>query len=125
MVQVSGQIPTYLIFTAEWCGHCQRFKPEIEKLKSLAGRDDVKLDVQHFDSDRDSDVMQQMQIRGYPTVLLYLPATCNINGERNLVAYRSGRDAKQMLLTADMYVRQGLTQDVVRKNDLLRFMDEI
>jgi thiol-disulfide isomerase/thioredoxin len=57
------------LFKASWCGHCNAFLPEWEKLNN----DDEftsKIKLTTYDSDENKDKMKQFKINGYPTLLL-------------------------------------------------------
>jgi thiol-disulfide isomerase/thioredoxin len=62
-----GPITLVLVY-ADWCGHCQRFKPMMEKLENLPGRTvqtaRVKEDVFPNSS------LANTKIDGYPTLML-------------------------------------------------------
>jgi len=57
--------PILMLFKANWCGHCQNFFPEWEKLQqTLSGR--CKM-IKYDDTD-DATIMRQHNITGYPTI---------------------------------------------------------
>lgn len=57
-----------ILLKAEWCGHCQAFKEEWNKIKSELESDD--LEIITFDSDKDKKMMEKYQVKGFPTILL-------------------------------------------------------
>ena len=61
-----SKIPTLLLFYAEWCGYCRKFKPTWDKLKKLISSD--KLNMIKIDSD--NKLVKQFKIDGYPTIML-------------------------------------------------------
>ena len=56
------------LFWVDWCGHCNRFKPVWNKLKS-----ENTLDVNYEDvnCEKEKEVAQQEGIQGFPTIRLY------------------------------------------------------
>ncbi|PHJ21954.1 protein disulfide isomerase-related protein, partial [Cystoisospora suis] len=69
-------------FYADWCGHCQRFAPEYEKAaKALRG-------LVQFVAVSDQAIMPEYNIRGFPTVKVFVgkggkpPKMFDYNGPR-------------------------------------------
>jgi thioredoxin-like negative regulator of GroEL len=64
------KVPCITLFYADWCGHCQQFKPEWRKFEKLIRDSDVNNEIliatvgekERKSVDGDSDVL------GYPTV---------------------------------------------------------
>lgn len=64
---------TVILFYANWCGHCQKFKPEWEKFKQQYGKE-IKCE-EHEDASMDRNLMKKYGVQGYPTIIII------INGE--------------------------------------------
>jgi thiol-disulfide isomerase/thioredoxin len=63
-----------VLFFADWCGHCQDFKPEYVKFADCA----QFVRVYAVNTDKNSELMNRMnnsaapmQVKGYPTIWLY------------------------------------------------------
>jgi len=61
--------PVTLVFVyADWCGHCQRFKPEMDKLEALPGR---SIQIARVRDDMlPKSSLNNTKIAGYPSLLL-------------------------------------------------------
>jgi hypothetical protein len=57
-----------ILFKADWCGHCKRFKPEWEKLKNCRKLKDM-IHFETIDSNKDRHLMDKHQVSGVPTVM--------------------------------------------------------
>jgi len=57
-----------ILLKAEWCGHCQAFKGEWEKIKKELSSDN--LEIITYDSEKDKKMMEKYQVKGFPTILL-------------------------------------------------------
>lgn len=57
--------PALLFVKAEWCGHCQEAKPQLRKAAAILGS---VLPVYEVDSDKHADVVEKLNIRGFPTI---------------------------------------------------------
>jgi len=80
--------PTMVFFYAPWCGHCQRAKPEFQKLMQQArGR------AHMIDCDAHKEIAQQHDIQGFPTIRYYPNGPRNGNGQE----YQGDRSAEDML----------------------------
>lgn len=67
---------------ADWCGHCQSFKPAWNQFKAKYGK---VLDIREINADKDKKIMEHMQIKGFPTVILLHNGTRHeFDGQRNI-----------------------------------------
>ena len=53
-----------LFFKAEWCGHCQRAKPELQQVSDAVG---MAFPVCMIDCDKNTKVTKAIGIEGFPT----------------------------------------------------------
>jgi len=82
------------LYHADWCGHCQRFKPEWEKVKSLitdhnATNLNNKINYTEYEATKDADIIRQGGIEGFPTIMT------QINGKTS--EYKGGRTADAIM----------------------------
>ena len=61
------------LYYADWCGHCQNFLPEWQKLKSKIVSSDLnkKIDIVEHNCETDKNICSKANVRGYPTVILH------------------------------------------------------
>ena len=65
-----GKNPVVLVFVyADWCGHCQHFKPDWKKLESTPNRNMAMVSVRD-DAFKNSPLNNLVTPEGYPTVTL-------------------------------------------------------
>lgn len=64
----------FILFFADWCGHCQNFKPEYIKFADIA----QFIHVHAINTDAEENLMRRLgtkksrvQIEGFPTVWIY------------------------------------------------------
>jgi protein disulfide-isomerase A4 len=73
---------TVKLYKATWCGHCNDFLPEWEKLCDVskeAGIETVK-----YDADADKEVVEKANIKGFPSIMLSVNGVDQeYNGKRN------------------------------------------
>ena len=80
--------PMMVFFYAPWCGHCQRAKPEFQKLMQRArGR------AYMIDCDAHKEIAQQHDIQGFPTIRYYPNGPRNGNAQE----YMGDRTADSMM----------------------------
>lgn len=65
---IQSEKPTFVDFSAEWCGPCKMMTPEIEALKSKVGD---KATVIKVDVDHNPSAAGAYQIRSVPTLMLF------------------------------------------------------
>ena len=81
--------PTFVAFTAPWCGHCKRLVPEYERAaETLSGV--IKFANVDCDAEKNKQTCAQYGVQGFPTIKMF-PATKkrlakDYNGERNAKA---------------------------------------
>jgi len=88
----NSSTPQFVIFKAEWCGHCQRAMPEVKKLQNenIPG-----VEIIVVDSDEQPDLIKECDVKGFPTMRLYPEGLANksnyenFDGERNLEGFKS------------------------------------
>ena len=60
------------LFYADWCPHCQHFKPHfkqaMDELNGKPGKDGKKLRLEMVDCDAHKELARQYDVSGYPTV---------------------------------------------------------
>jgi protein disulfide-isomerase-like protein len=82
LVLKSNNKSALVAFTAPWCGHCTRLRPEWEAAAQQLRDEPVLLGW--LDATKYTDLAQQYQVKGYPTIKLFSPgaAVQDYPGER-------------------------------------------
>lgn len=68
---VTGPI-TFILVHADWCGPCQRYKPQWKELFDIPGRT-ANMAMIHHDMVENSPMLKNAKIPGYPSVLKVFP----------------------------------------------------
>jgi thiol-disulfide isomerase/thioredoxin len=55
-----------ILFKADWCGHCKKFKPVWEQLSKQF---ESKFNFITYDADKDIDMLEKYKVDGFPTIL--------------------------------------------------------
>lgn len=82
------------LFYADWCPHCQHFKPDYKKamkaLNGKVGKDGKKLRLEMVDCEAHKELGRQYDVSGYPTVKLIKDDGTQVEygGERNFEGLR-------------------------------------
>lgn len=76
-----------VLFYADWCGHCQQFKPEWERMKSLMPSN---LNSAEIESNNISKMSNPPQVQGFPTIKMY-------RDNLNVGDYEGNRTAEAIL----------------------------
>jgi thiol-disulfide isomerase/thioredoxin len=83
--------PGMLLIHADWCGHCQRFKPTFNQLCSQLGQEFGCTSIEDTDLD-DDNLKMALKFQGFPTIKFF-DQTGRIIGE-----YSKGNRSKEALL---------------------------
>lgn len=67
----SGPV-TFVLVHADWCGPCQRYKPQWKELTDIPGRQ-TNVAMIHHDMVEKSNILKEAKIPGYPSVLKVFP----------------------------------------------------
>ena len=68
VIERSHEVPVVVDFWAPWCGPCLAFAPVIEK---AAGEAEGAWELVKVDSDENSDLSEQFEIRSLPTIKIF------------------------------------------------------
>ena len=60
----------FVMYYAEWCGHCKRTMPEFEKLMNNYDGN-VKIILINSEDDEHKDLVKSQNIKGFPTIRYY------------------------------------------------------
>lgn len=83
--------PTFVAFTAPWCGHCRNLSPEYERAsRSLDGI--IKFVNVDCDEQSNAGVCQRYGVTGFPTIKMFPPTTKRLPKD-----YRGERTAKALI----------------------------
>lgn len=81
------------LFYADWCPHCQHFKPDFKKamteLNGKTSKDGKKLRLVMVDCEAHKDLGRKYEVNGYPTVKI-------LNDDGTTVEYDSKRDYESL-----------------------------
>jgi thiol-disulfide isomerase/thioredoxin len=65
-----NNVPTFVMYYAEWCGHCKRTKPEFHKLiESYKGP--IKIMLVDCEASENTQLIKEQNIKGFPTIRYY------------------------------------------------------
>ena len=77
-----------IMFKAEWCGHCQRTKPQLQQVSDAVGS---AFPVCMVDCDENTKVPEALGVQGYPTLKF-------INRQGKITSdYNGSRDSQDIL----------------------------
>ena len=65
---INGEKPTFVDFSAEWCGPCKMMAPILKETKDIVGEDATIIKV---DVDKNPQAAGKFQIQGVPTLILF------------------------------------------------------
>ncbi len=92
-IVVGSDKPAIVAFTASWCGHCKRLKPEYEKLATVYKNDDDIIVAEVSTTDGPADYLtSRYNVGSFPTIL-YFPK----GDKKNPIAYESGREVGDLV----------------------------
>jgi len=65
---IESELPVLVDFYANWCGPCKMLSPLLE---DAATEYEGQLNISKIDADINSDIVQKLNVRGLPTILLF------------------------------------------------------
>jgi len=65
---IESKLPVLVDFYANWCGPCKMLSPLLE---DAATEYEGQLNISKIDADVNSDIVQKLNVRGLPTILLF------------------------------------------------------
>jgi thiol-disulfide isomerase/thioredoxin len=83
-----GPITLVLVY-ADWCGHCQRFKPMMEQLENISGRTVQTARIR--DDMVSQSSLKNAKLDGYPSLLLIKGSKNGVKGEdmsKNIIQFK-------------------------------------
>ena len=75
------------LYYADWCGHCNDFKPVWGELKKVFDKNDIK--YEEYEDSKDEDIIGANNVSAYPTI--------HIENGPVKYEYKGGRDADSIL----------------------------
>ena len=94
------------LFYADWCGHCNTFKPEWQKLKKIFLKNNI--DFAEYEDSKNADVINSNEIDGFPTI--------KIETNEGIYEYNGRRDAESILNTVLPLEQSGGSSNNTYKN---------
>lgn len=82
------QPPRLLLFYADWCGYCQKFKPEWEQIVETLK--DTPIDAVAINGDENPDLVKQLNVPGFPFIIVE-------SGNGQMFPYEGERNADAVL----------------------------
>jgi len=96
---VHNNKPGMLLIMADWCGHCQRFKPTYNEICKQIGKDFICTSIEHDQLQKSPRLIDALQFSGYPTIKFF------DKSGRIISEYKSNDRSKAALLShiCDVY----------------------
>lgn len=83
--------PGMLLVWAEWCGHCQHFKPIFNEISKQMGLDFILASIEDTELQKGGKLASKLGVEGFPTIMFF-----NEKG-KILETYNGERDKKSVL----------------------------
>jgi len=84
----NNHVSELMFFSAEWCGHCQDFKPVWKNLVKEMNKEPYKNNIilQNYDNEEDSEIFTNYNVTQFPTIIFKKEdgTTIEFEGNRDL-----------------------------------------
>ena len=82
--------PSILFIKAEWCGHCQRAKPVMERVAHALG---TGVPVIAIDADTDEEAVKKLGVTSFPTIAI-------VDGAGHMFVHEGERTVRSIVSSA-------------------------
>ena len=89
--QSTGKKDVFILYYADWCGHCQSMKPNWYKMKKSLKKSAPQVLVKEVNAGDNSEVAAKENIEGFPTVIL----KCKDGSRKEYSGDRSAADLEK------------------------------
>ena len=86
----AGKEPALVMYYADWCGHCKRAKPELERARDRY-RGPVKVIFMDGDAKENAGLLKQEGVKGFPTIRYYQEGCPMMGQKRSSEEYSNER----------------------------------
>jgi hypothetical protein len=77
---------TIMLFKADWCGHCVKFKPIWETLSKTYEKE---FNFKTYDADKETKTFEKYKVSSFPTIL--------VEHNNNIIPYEGDRTVDEMV----------------------------
>lgn len=128
-VVLSPEKDVMVLFYAEWCQHCNRFRETYQRLGQIFQRDAEHVVIARFNAAKakNSEISERYGIRGFPTLYFFPKGEDKVpviyNGKRtvpDLLSYLNGVISRPRLLDGELSWQYGVQP--VLSNHVARFL---
>lgn len=95
----------FVLFKADWCGHCQNFiKNQLPKIKQYINNKSKYYKLLIYDADTNAKIIQQQRVDGFPTIRLYSGTVKN--PLQKIVNEFNNREANYIIKVLDGFIKK-------------------
>lgn len=103
------------LYYANWCGHCTRFKPEWEAIKTKLQEHGIK--HSEYEHGKDAEEVERANVKGFPTIRIAM----NGNPEED---YTGERTADAILSAVGLLPQTGGSDEDPYKAKYLKYKEK-
>ena len=88
--------PALVMYYADWCGHCKRTKPLLEKARGEY-KGVIKIVMLDADASENASLLKQEDVSGFPTIRFYKSGVPQVGKKSDYVEYDGERTKEDFL----------------------------